>query len=1429
VGPGGSQLFTFDTTPPANQWSTAADGAVGGSAGAITDIAGLTAAVQTRPASFFASTVGSSGTVPPSTHNMARRNTTLNAIQTVPTGTSYTALMATLRNDTGTAQSILILNYDLLINNAPGTIVVEEIRGYAVYYSLTGEAGSWQLIPELSNIGDPGEMSAILNLGSWAPGSLLYILWVDDNGSVGRSNTAGANTEGAYLIDNVVFSFSADPVSITAQPTSQTAVEGGSASFTVAATGMSVRYQWHKVGAGPIPGATSSTLTINPVTFGHAGEYFVVVSNVLPSQEESQRVTLTVQPDVTPPTIVSAVAHDFTRQTIRVLFSEPVDQETAIDAVNYGLSGGNGITAASLLTDTRTVILTTEIPMVENTPYILTVSGVKDRAAAGNQLQENTTVPFSFEFTRGFVLREFYGVVPRQSTAVAEPIGTLPGADEAAWQAMIDHPRYPHDPHFRCYTNRWELNSFNAANNYGSRMSALFLPPVTGEYTFYLAADDHTRLYLSPDADPANKVELTRIATWSDPRTYTGVSAPVLLQAGERYYLETIQKEGSGGDHAAVHVQFPGAPTPGAGTAPTLAEFFAVIASPQTGTVEIAQHPQDTTALANAKATFTAAGAGSPASGTCGSAGVIYQWFRNGIAIPGATGPTYTTPYLSMADNGAVYRVEIAVFGKTLASNPAVLTVLEDTVSPRVIGVEGGPGDRVIVTFSERMNPTTLETFEFIFTDGIQAESLHWAEEATKAIVKTTPQTPGAQYTLFIVAGEDLSENPIDEAANGGTFRALASQGDRLLREWYLGLSGPNNLGTLTNNAKFPNNPDRIDLIAGFNSPQTSPDLNNYGLRVTGYIIPSETGLHQFQVLSDDSSLVWLSTGMSRTDLREIARENGCCSPRNGPMIFLEAGVPYYIEGIMQEGSGGDYFTLSWAQPTTPGQFVLLQGENTVFFAINLDELDLAITQHPASATVQEHQPVTFTAQASSSRALALQWQVSSDGGATFTDIPGATGTSYTIQFPNSAEHHNRLYRLSASSLLLTVHSNPALLTLTPDVVRPTVSYVVATSPTSVAVVFSEPMHEESDEIFAYDIPGVTISGVTFDPANRRRLNLTISSEPGPALTLGQTYQLTINVPGFADDVVRDPSGNVLNPSPATVSFVAQNFTGNLDATTLLPSNRALPLGSLTDRGFQNRIVRNAGIASGTWIDVGEAALAGTLIDRATGLPYVNLAPVPEFIETGIINYEQTGTSQGRIPGDVRFPGLTESDPDNFALEALTYLELFPGIYHMGVNSDDGFRVRLATGKDDPEAIILGEFAAPRGATDTLFAFIVMEAGLYPFRLTWQENAGGANVEWWFLDPLQTELAYVAVNADDRLRAFLPPAAPDVPVLSIQQAGGNVVISWTPAAAGFVLQSTADLGTPWQNVSAEVTVEGGVASVTVPIEGAARFYQLVRP
>ncbi len=76
---------------------------------------------------------------------------------------------------------------------------------------------------------------------------------------------------------------------------------------------------------------------------------------------------------------------------------------------------------------------------------------------------------------------------------------------------------------------------------------------------------------------------------------------------------------------------------------------------------------------------------------TAGGTGPFsYQWLRNGAAIAGATASTYTTPTLSLADNGAQFAVTVgnAAGTATVTSTAATLSVGAYTVYPGFLGVD---------------------------------------------------------------------------------------------------------------------------------------------------------------------------------------------------------------------------------------------------------------------------------------------------------------------------------------------------------------------------------------------------------------------------------------------------------------------------------------------------------------------------------------------------------------------------------------------------------------------------------------------------------------------------------------------------------------------------------------------------------------------
>ena len=112
-----------------------------------------------------------------------------------------------------------------------------------------------------------------------------------------------------------------------------------------------------------------------------------------------------------------------------------------------------------------------------------------------------------------------------------------------------------------------DLTSFDSADrgdNYGGRLHGWLHVPVAGDYTFWVAGDDQTELWLSTDDDPANAVLIASVPDYTGAHQWekypSQQSQPITLQA-DRYYIMALWKEGEGGDNCSAAWQGPGIPT----------------------------------------------------------------------------------------------------------------------------------------------------------------------------------------------------------------------------------------------------------------------------------------------------------------------------------------------------------------------------------------------------------------------------------------------------------------------------------------------------------------------------------------------------------------------------------------------------------------------------------------------------------------------------------------------------------------------------------------------------------------------------------------------------------------------------------------------------------------------------------------------------
>ena len=102
----------------------------------------------------------------------------------------------------------------------------------------------------------------------------------------------------------------------------------------------------------------------------------------------------------------------------------------------------------------------------------------------------------------------------------------------------------------------------NGGSEYGVRLRGYLHPPSTGDYRFWIVADDRGALLLSSDDDPDNKITVAFTPGWTAPQEWEKypeqITGPLELEAGKRYYIEVLYKQDGQKDNLAVAWQPPG-------------------------------------------------------------------------------------------------------------------------------------------------------------------------------------------------------------------------------------------------------------------------------------------------------------------------------------------------------------------------------------------------------------------------------------------------------------------------------------------------------------------------------------------------------------------------------------------------------------------------------------------------------------------------------------------------------------------------------------------------------------------------------------------------------------------------------------------------------------------------------------------------------
>lgn len=459
------------------------------------------------------------------------------------------------------------------------------------------------------------------------------------------------------------------PPTITTQPKTIKIAPGSTTTFSVVGSStLPLSYQWQKDGVA-IPGATSTTYTTpTAVNQDHGSTFRVVVSNSVGSVT-SQGANLNIDPRITSQPLSKTVSSGATASfSVTMGSSGTYTYQWFKNGVAVTAASSNSITyttPVTALADSGSVfyvVITSvnspsntatstsaTLTVVSGTPPTITTQPTSVAVASGNPasftVAASGTSPFSYQWRKN-------GTAIAGATAATYVTPALATTDSGALFSVV------------------------VTNTAGSATSANATVTVN-------AVAPSVSAPASTSVVAGSTATFSVTASGSAPFTYQWKKNGIAIAGANAaaHTTPTLTTADNGALYSVLVLNSVGS------VASANAILTVTPALPPTVTTQ----PDHRAVVVGASATFNV--------GFSGTEPITFQWTRNGVAIPGATSVSYSTPATTTADNGATYSVTLSNFVGTATSinaNLAVSNAPVITVQPSAQTVTAGQ----IATFS---------------------------------------------------------------------------------------------------------------------------------------------------------------------------------------------------------------------------------------------------------------------------------------------------------------------------------------------------------------------------------------------------------------------------------------------------------------------------------------------------------------------------------------------------------------------------------------------------------------------------------------------------------------------------------------------------------------------------------------------------------